>query len=227
MNITHPLKQAVLAYLTDLSDDARALGAVNTVVLRDGRRTGHNTDWSGFYQNFESGLPGVERRHALLLGAGGAGVAVAHAALILGIRHLSISDVDPTRSARLAHERNERFGLGRAVATDNVALAMGDADGLIHATPTGMASYPGLPLDETLLEPRHWVADIVYMPLVTALLALARQKGCRTLDGAGMVAYQAAGAFGLFTDIEADPARMRAHFSEMTETQAKNDVRSA
>lgn len=219
VNITHPLKQSVLAFLTDLSADAGALGAVNTVVLGGGRRTGHNTDWYGFYENFETGLPDVARRHALLLGAGGAGVAVAHAALKLGIDRLSVSDIDHARATKLVDDLNARFGARRAAATRDIAEAMRDADGLIHATPTGMHRYPGLPLDQALIEPRHWVADIVYMPLVTPLLALARERGCRTLDGAGMVTYQAAGAFRLFTGIRPDAERMRAHFAELAEEQ--------
>ena len=216
VNITFPAKQAVLQHLTDLSDEARALGAVNTVVLRDGKRIGHNTDWFGFYENFRQGLPDVARDRALLLGAGGAGAAVAHAALSLGVGHLFIADRDPVRAEALAESLNAQFSTGRASATSDVGAAMQVSDGLIHATPTGMRHHPGLPLDESLLEARHWVADIVYMPLVTPLLALARQRGCRSLDGGGMVVYQAAGALRLFAGIEPDAMRMRQHFEALT-----------
>src|SRR6266567_127129 len=109
VNVTHPCKQAILPYLTALSEDAAALGAVNTVVLKEGHRTGHNTDWSGFYESFSRGLPDAPRGHAVLLGAGGAGVAVAHAALKLGIDRLSIFDVDPLRASALASSLNGRF----------------------------------------------------------------------------------------------------------------------
>jgi shikimate dehydrogenase len=215
VNITFPAKQAVLPHLTELSDEATALGAVNTVVFRDGKRIGHNTDCYGFHENFRQGLPDVKRDRALLLGAGGAGAAVAHAALTLGIGHLVISDQDPERANSLARSLNEQFSGGRASATSDVAAAVRSADGLIHATPTGMKNHPGLPFDGALLESRHWVADIVYMPLVTSLLALARDRGCRTLDGGGMVVYQAAGALRLFAGIEPDAGRMRRHFSEL------------
>lgn len=214
-NITHPCKQTVLAHLTRLSEDAEMLGAVNTVVFRDGERIGHNTDWYGFYKNFERGLPDVGRSHAVLLGAGGAGVAVAHAAIKLGIERLSIFDQDARRAERLASQLNERFARPCAQAEVDVGKAMRSADGLIHATPTGMKSHPGLPISPGWLDRRHWVADIVYMPLETELLAHARSKGCRTLPGGGMTVFQAAAAFELFTGIEPDAERMSRHFDEL------------
>lgn len=214
-NITHPFKQAVLPHLHELSDDARMLGAVNTVVFKDGRRIGHNTDWYGFYESFMRGLPDAKRDRALLVGAGGAGVAVAHAALKLGITHLDICDRDFSRAEHLAAELNARFGEGHAFAVKDPADSLPFADGLIHATPIGMPAHPGMPVKADLLEQRHWVADIVYMPLVTELLATAAQKGCRTLPGGGMTVFQAVGAFRLFCGREPDAERMTAHFTEI------------
>ncbi len=214
-NITHPFKQAVLPHLHELSDDARMLGAVNTVVFKDGRRIGHNTDWYGFYESFMRGLPDAKRDRALLVGAGGAGVAVAHAALKLGITHLDICDRDFSRAEHLAAELNARFGEGHAFAVKDPADSLPFADGLIHATPMGMPAHPGMPVKADLLEQRHWVADIVYMPLVTELLATAAQKGCRTLPGGGMTVFQAVGAFRLFCGREPDAERMTAHFAEI------------
>lgn len=214
-NITHPFKQAVLPHLHELSDDARMLGAVNTVVFKDGRRIGHNTDWYGFYESFMRGLPDAKRDRALLVGAGGAGVAVAHAALKLGITHLDICDRDFSRAEHLAAELNARFGEGHAFAVKDPADSLPFADGLIHATPMGMPAHPGMPVKADLLEQRHWVADIVYMPLVTELLATAAQTGCRTLPGGGMTVFQAVGAFRLFCGREPDAERMTAHFTEI------------
>jgi len=210
LNITYPCKQAIIPLLDELSEDARALNAVNTVVIRDGRMTGHNTDESGFAEGFRRGLPDAKRDRVVLLGAGGAGVAVAHAALTLGVRELTIFDLDASRSAELA----AKLG-ARARAGTNLAAAMAKADGLIHCTPTGMAKMPGLPLDSGLLEARHWVAEIVYFPLETELLRVARAKGCRTLDGSGMAVYQAVGAFRLFTGIEPDAERMMRIFKSL------------
>ena len=215
LNITYPCKQAVLAHLTNLSDDARALGAVNTVVLRDGKRFGHNTDWSGFAESFRLGLPNAAVRKVVQLGAGGAGAATAHAALTMGVGQLALFDIDSARASQLAAALNKRFGEGRAVALDDLDAAMRGADGLIHATPTGMVRHPGLPLPANLLRPAMWVSEIVYFPLETDLLRTARALGCRTLDGGGMAVFQAADAFRLFTGINPDTERMRRHFDSM------------
>ena len=216
LNITHPCKQAVLPLLTDLSEDARALGAVNTLVLRDGRRFGHNTDWWGFAESFRRGLPGATLKRVVQLGAGGAGVAVAHAALRLGVERLTVIDFDSERAARLAESLCTRYGSGRARSTGDISSAMARADGLTHATTTGMVRYPGMPLPASLLRPELWVAEIVYFPLETELLREARRTGCRTLDGGGMAVFQAVEAFRLFTGILPDAERMLRHFASMT-----------
>jgi len=215
LNITHPCKQAILPLLTELSDDARALGAVNTVVLRDGKRIGHNTDWYGFYESFQRGFPDVKRERVVQLGAGGAGSAVGHAALKLGVKELTVFDIEAPRATKLAAALTARFGQGRARAGENLAAAMAEADGLIHCTPTGMKSHPGLALPEGLLRKQHWVAEIVYFPLETELLRVARAKGCRTLNGGGMAVFQAVEAFHLFTGLNPDPDRMLRHFASM------------
>jgi shikimate dehydrogenase len=216
LNITHPCKQAVIPLLDDLSPDARALGAVNTVVFgRDGRAVGHNTDWSGFAEAFRRTLPDVARRRVLQFGAGGAGAAVAHALLTLGVDELSLVDTDRGRSERLAQDLCGRFGTGRARAADDTARAVRDADGIVNTTPLGMAKYPGMPLARELLRPQLWVADIVYFPLETELLANARAIGCRTMGGGGMAVFQAADAFRLFSGREPDPERMIRHFESM------------
>lgn len=216
LNITHPCKQAVIPLLTDLSDDARALGAVNTVLLRGGKRIGHNTDWWGFAESFRRGMAGVKLDRVVQLGAGGAGTAVAHAALTLGVGQLTIFDVEAIRAQQVAANLGSRFGQGRVVAGTDLPAAIAHADGLIHATPTGMVKHPGLPLPAALLRPQLWVAEIVYFPLETELLRTARKLGCRTLDGGGMAVFQAVEAFRLFTGITPDAERMSRHFASMT-----------
>lgn len=215
LNITYPCKQSVIPLLTALSDDAGALGAVNTVVLKDGQRIGHNTDWWGFAESFRRGMAGAKLDRAVQLGAGGAGAAVAHAALTLGIGHLTIFDIERRRAEQTAANLASRFGGGRVAAGTDLPEAIARADGLIHATPTGMAKYPGLPLPAALLRPQLWVAEIVYFPLETELLRTARQLGCRTLNGGGMAVFQAVEAFRLFTGITPDAERMSRHFSSM------------
>lgn len=212
-NVTYPCKQAVIPCLDDLSEEARAMGAVNTVVVQDGRLVGHNTDGSGWAWGFQRALPQADLAHVVLLGAGGAGAAIAHAVLRLGAQRLSIVDAQPERSAQLAADVNALYG-GKAQAGD-IAAAMAQASGLIHATPTGMDKLPGLPLDAALLRPAMWVSEVVYFPLETALVQAARALGCRVSDGGGMAVGQAVGAFELFTGVAPDPARMDAHFRQL------------
>jgi shikimate dehydrogenase len=215
LNITHPCKQAVIPLLDELSPDAAALGAVNTVVLKDGRRIGHNTDWWGFAESFRRELSDVRRDRVVQFGAGGAGAAVAHALLTVGAGHLAIIDTDEHRAQGLAAALRERFGESRASASAPFADAMALADGAVNTTPLGMAKYPGMAVPAELLRPDLWVADIVYFPLETELLREARNRGCRTMSGGGMAVFQAVGAFRLFTGKEPDPSRMLCHFSEM------------
>ncbi|MEV7553210.1 shikimate dehydrogenase [Amycolatopsis sp. NPDC089917] len=213
LNITHPVKQQVLPYLDELAPHAAALGAVNTVVFRGGLATGHNTDATGFARNLTQGLPDADMDTVVLLGAGGAGAAVAHALLSLGTGRLIVHDVDPARVRTLVAALCRRFGDDRAVSGSQEDLRA--ADGLVHATPTGMAAYPGSPVPPEALRPGMWVADIVYRPLETALLKQARGRGCRTLHGGGMVVYQAADSFRLFTGAEPDADRMLRHFEAL------------
>jgi shikimate dehydrogenase len=224
VNITHPCKQTVLPMLDELSEDAAALGAVNTIVFENGRRLGHNTDWWGFAESFRRGLCDVTLDAALLLGAGGAGAAVAYAMLKLGIESLEIFDIDKPRMQALVAKMSPLFPRQRVVAATSLSDAMRTAAGLLHATTTGMAKSPGLPLPAEFLEPRHWVAEIVYFPLQTELLRRAQMRGCRTLDGGGMAIYQAVRAFRLFTGITPDAQRMSRHFDRMARVPLTSDA---
>ena len=212
LNITHPCKQLVIQHLTELSDDARALGAVNTVVLRDGRWIGHNTDWIGFSRSFVEGLPAASIDHVVQLGAGGGGSATAYAMLKMGAGHLTIIDTDATRASALVTKLQKLFGPERVGASQDLAASLARANGVVHATPTGMKNYPGVAVAPELLRKDLWVAEIVYFPLETELLRIARAAGCRTLDGSGMAVYQAVEAFQLFSGLQADVQRMQRHF---------------
>jgi shikimate dehydrogenase len=215
LNITHPCKQAVIPLLDELSPDAEALGAVNTVVMRDARRVGHNTDWWGFAESFRRELSDVQRDRVVQLGAGGAGAAVAHALLNLGAGELAIVDTDEARAQNLVEALRRRFGAARAIAHPSLLKAVAAADGIVNATPVGMAKYPGTPVPTEMLRPDLWVAEIVYFPLETELLRGARTRGCRTMSGGGMAVFQAVEAFRLFTGCEPDAERMLHHFREM------------
>jgi shikimate dehydrogenase len=215
LNITYPCKQAVIPLLDELSDEAQAMGAVNTVVFKDGRATGHNTDGSGWRWGLERQLPGADLGKVVLLGAGGAGSAIAHAALRMGVRQLVMVDSDTARAGELAERLNALYAGRRASYTPDPAAALHGATGLVHATPTGMDKLPGLPLPAGLLRPDLWVSEIVYFPLQTALLKTASALGCKVSNGAGMAVGQAVGAFRHFTGREPDPARMQAHMQQL------------
>ena len=227
-NITHPCKQSVIPFLDELSEDAQLLGAVNTVTFDGDRAIGHNTDWTGFARSFARGLPDAPTGRIVQLGAGGAGAAVAYALLTLGADELLIVDTDAARADALAANAAGRFGSGRIVAASPTELPelLATADGLAHATPTGMAAHPGLPLAAELLRPDLWVAEIVYRPLETELLRAARAAGCPTLDGGGMVVFQAAEAFRLFTGITPDADRMLDHLAELAESEPDMESRA-
>jgi shikimate dehydrogenase len=212
LNITFPCKQAVIPLLDSLSDEARAIGAVNTVVREGDRLVGHNTDGPGWSWGFQRALPKADLARVVLLGAGGAGSACADAVLRLGAAELMIFDRDSARAAALAARLNQHLPGTRASATTDLNAALSRASGLIHATNTGMASAPGMPLDAALLRPSMWVSEIVYVPLETELLKAARRAGCATSDGGHMNVGQAIRGFKLFTGRDADAARMEACF---------------
>jgi len=215
LNITFPCKQAVIPLLDELSPEARGIGAVNTVVLKDGKRVGHNTDCLGFAEGFRRGLTDVARERVVQMGAGGAGAAVAHALLSEGVRQLTIFDVDRERAESLANNLNQHFGASRAQAGGDLPGALAQADGLVNTTPMGMAKLPGSPVPAGLLRKQMWVAEIVYFPLETELLRDARALGCRTLDGGTMAVFQAVKAFELFSGVVPDAQRMLEHFQRM------------
>jgi shikimate dehydrogenase len=215
LNITFPCKQSIIPLLDELSPEARGIGAVNTVVLKDGKRIGHNTDCLGFAEGFRRGLQGVALERVVQMGAGGAGAAVAHALLSEGVQRLTIFDVEISRAQSLADNLNQHFGAGRAVAGHDLPNTLAQADGLVNTTPMGMKKLPGMPVPVELLRPQLWVAEIVYFPLETELLRNARALGCRTLDGGNMAVFQAVKAFELFSGVVPDAQRMLAHFQSM------------
>jgi shikimate dehydrogenase len=215
VNITYPCKQAVIPLLHELSDEARAIGSVNTVHFAAGRRTGYNTDAWGFAESFRRSMGDAPRERVAQAGAGGAGAATGYAMLELGAQELILFDVSIDRATSLAQSLAQHFPDRHIEAVEALAEAIGQAQGLVHATPTGMAGHPGSAVPATLLRHDLWVADIVYFPLETELLRLAKAAGCKTLDGGGMAVFQAAKAFEIFTGRAADGERMRRHFMKI------------
>jgi shikimate dehydrogenase len=214
LNITYPCKQAVIPLLDSLSDEARAMGAVNLISRQHNRLIGYNTDGPGWAWGFQRALPGADLSRVLLLGAGGAGAAVGYSALGLGVQELRIFDMDPSRSAALASTLAVTYP-GKTFQVKDLKAEIQKATGLIHATPTGMAASPGMPFDASLLRSDLWLSEVVYVPLETELLKAAKRAGCQVMDGGHMNVGQAIRGFGLFTGLEADPVRMNAHFRRL------------
>lgn len=215
LNITHPFKQAVLPLLDDIAEQAAQLGAVNTVVIaEDGHTTGYNTDVTGFARGLREGLPDATMTTAVQVGAGGVGNAVAYSLVTNGVEHLQVADLDINRAQALASNINSAIGREAVQGVDarGIEDAIAAADGVVNATPMGMSTHPGTAFDVSCLTSRHWVGDVVYMPIETELLLKAQELGCRTLDGTRMAIHQAVDAFRLFTGLEPSVDRMRATF---------------
>lgn len=218
-NVTHPHKQAIMQHLDEIAPDAAAIGAVNTVVLRDGQLIGHNTDRTGFLAGLRRGLPShAPSSTVTLFGAGGAGSAVGAALLDFGVADLRIIDTDAGRLAQLKDLLAESLGAGQQVSTGTPERAqdwISASHGVVNATPLGMEGIGGTPFDTSWLAGRHWVADVVYRPVVTELLHDAREQGCTTVRGTEMLIEQAADTFALLVGITPDRRRMRASLEQL------------
>ncbi|MFB6446605.1 shikimate dehydrogenase [Bradyrhizobium tunisiense] len=197
VNITYPYKEAVVPLLDALAPGAAAMGAVNTVVVRDGRLTGHNTDTTGFARAVAP-LLAASANAVAVIGAGGVGKAIAFALASLGVTDIRIVDSEPARAEKLVSLLAPRGGARAAASVED---ALDGATGLVNGTPVGMLPNRDTPVPAALLRADLWVADAVYSPLITPLLAAAREKGARTMTGRELAIYQAADAFELFTGL--------------------------
>jgi shikimate dehydrogenase len=207
VNVTFPYKEAVAPLLDDLSPQARAIGAVNTVVVREGRLNGHNTDASGFERAIGQFSAAASSGGAVvaLIGAGGVGKAIAFALAARGFAAIHVFDADRSKAEHLAAQLRSRLNLRVA---DSVEDALRGATGLINATPLGMLPNRATPVADTLLHRGLWVADAVYFPLWTPLLLAAKAKGAEVMTGRELAICQAADAFELFTGLKPSIAEM-------------------
>lgn len=189
-NVTLPHKEAAFAVCDEVAASARRAGAVNTLVFRDGRILGSCTDGYGFLENLRDAVPGWDAAAgpAVLLGGGGAARAIAAALLDAGCPRLTLVNRTPVRAAALARELG-----GPVLVADRPPLQ--GAALLVNATSLGMAGQPPLVLDLAALPDHAVVADIVYVPLETPLLAAARARGLHAVPGLGMLLHQARPGF--------------------------------
>jgi shikimate dehydrogenase len=209
INVTFPYKEAVISLLDALAPGAATVGAVNTVVVRDGKLIGHNTDATGFAAAFKAVLGNPGDAPVALIGAGGVGRAIGFAMAELGARTLRIIDTDADKAHALAARLSARM---RTEVCDGIAQALDGAGGVINGTPIGMLPNRDSPVSADLLHTKLFVADAVYTPLRTPLLQAARAKGCRVMTGRELCIHQAADAFRLFTGLEGSLERIGAAF---------------
>lgn len=212
LNVTYPYKQAVIPHLHQLHPSAEKVGAVNTVVFEEGMRIGRNTDATGFARGLKEGLPDVPLQRVLLLGAGGAGGAVAHALLDMGVQVLLVHDLQDAAARRLVSALDARQSGAEVRRVRDPENAVKGVQGVVNATPVGMAKLPGVPMSPAALSPAQWVVDIIYFPLETAFLRDARALGCAGINGAGMSIFQAASAFSAFASAVVRPSWLREAF---------------
>lgn len=217
-SVTMPHKEAVAAACDELSADAAALRAVNCVVNHGGRLIGHNTDGDGFIDALATELAlRPEGLRCVVLGAGGAARSIGLALARNGAARVSILNRTIERAVETAALFPE---VGEVLEPHEVADAVRSCDLIVNATSVGMGAIgPGgaddLPLDPSLIGPRHTVVDIVYRPLVTPLLVAAHANGARTANGVSMLIHQAAIAFSLWTGHAAPIGAMTAAVSSM------------
>jgi shikimate dehydrogenase len=213
INVTIPYKEAVLRHLDRLDPEAAAIGAVNTVVVGPEGLAGHNTDAPGFLRALQDAGGSVRGERVLVVGAGGAARAVAHAALGGGCRSLVLANRTPARALALRRWLGRRHAGTDVLAVEAAGASFGrlaaSCGVLVNTTPLGSRPADPLPLPRTALHRGQVVVDIVYRPRRTPLLEAARASGALTVDGLGMLLHQGALALRLWTGCEPPLAAMR------------------
>lgn len=212
INVTFPYKEAVVDLLDELSPGARAIGAVNTVVARDGRLTGHNTDTTGFARAAKELVARSDRAPVAVIGTGGVGKAIAFALADLDVSEIRVFDTDIAKADQLVAQLRDRQAIRRAATVED---ALAGAAGLVNGTPIGMLPDRGTPVPDALLHAGLWVADAVYSPLWTPLLNAARSRGAQVMTGRDLAIYQAADAFELFTGMAPSATEMGIAFDDV------------
>jgi shikimate dehydrogenase len=201
LNVTVPHKERVLAFLDELSEEARLIGAVNTIEVRKGRLIGHNTDGRGFLRSLrENGCLDPKGKKFLFIGSGGAARAVSFSLALAGAAALVFRDLDSRKALLLANDIREKTGVPAiTIGQEKLPKYAADADCLINASPLGLKRTDPLPLPSELIRKKHLVCDLVYNPPETALLKIAKKRGAKRLSGLGMLLYQGVIAFEIWT----------------------------
>ena len=216
-SITYPFKQDIIPLLDAIDPEAAQVGAINTVAIAlDGRTTGYNFDRRGWRNSFAEtlGTGSAQGKIVALIGAGGAGRAVAFALMDLGVAAVVLHDLDAARANALAADVSKHYGAARCRVTGNLARDIATVDGVVNATQLGMTGFPGNPVPVSAIKATHWATDVIYTPAETEFLKAAAATGARTLNGSGMCVHQAVEAFTLLTGVKPDVARLHRAFAK-------------
>lgn len=211
LNVTVPHKVRIIPYLDQLSREARLIGAVNTVELKDGMLIGHNTDGAGFLRSVRTEARFDPRGKTFLcIGSGGAARAVCFSLALAGASSILFWNRDVSKATRLAKDIMKRTDAdARPVTEKCLAEAAAASHCVINATPLGLKRSDPLPMQADLIQRTHLVCDLVYNPQITPFLKAARNIKARTLPGLGMLLYQGVSAFEIWTGKKAPVEIMR------------------
>jgi shikimate dehydrogenase len=201
LNVTIPLKVAVLDFLDELSEEAKLIGSVNTIEFIEDKKVGHNTDVLGFMKCLEEAEVDVLDMTFLVLGVGGAGRGIVYK-LAMEKARVYVFDVDQRKCKALAEEVLKKVGVRvEPIILDEIEQKMHNVDVLVNATPVGMhPNVDKIPIPSKLMHQALTVVDIVYNPVETKLLKEAGERGCKTVNGVGMLVHQGAEAQKIWLD---------------------------
>lgn len=210
LNVTVPYKEKVIPFLSGLSEEARLIQAVNTIKRENDKLIGFNTDGAGFLRHLKDLGFEPKARRAVILGSGGAARAISVALSLSGAKAVCVYDVDISRSTRLAAHLKDNFKNLEILHASSLAdLPLARADLLVNATPIGMKDSDPLPIDPEFILKKTLVYDLIYNPKETHLLRAARERGLKVSNGLGMLLYQGAASFKIWTGKEAPVETMR------------------
>lgn len=223
VNITVPHKEKVVPFLDALSEEARLIGAVNTIEVRnDGLLIGHNTDGRGFLRSLkEDARFSPKNKRFLFIGSGGAARAVGFSLALAGAARIHIRDIDARKADALAEDIRGKTGTDAvSLSEERLAVSAGEADCIINATPLGLKKADPLPLPKGYIQKRHLVCDLVYNPPETVFLKAAKASGAGRHAGLGMLLYQGVIAFEIWTGRKAPVEAMKAALMKQLRNRA-------
>lgn len=224
LNVTVPHKEKIIASLDELSVEAKLIGAVNTIEIKEGKLIGHNTDGRGFLRSLRDNAGfNPKGKRILIIGSGGAARAVGFSLALAGAGKIVFTDLDAAKADALVSDIRTKTGRDvESMAGTSAANYAAAADCLINATPLGLKKTDPLPLGGEFIVKNHLVCDLVYNPAETAFLKAAKKRGAKRLPGIGMLLYQGVIAFEIWTGKKAPVSIMKNALSRQITSRRGN-----